>query len=210
MGRTARGMTLAKEMVSHWVPVLYVVTREHQPTFPSRWKTQRRFPQPRKGPRMKRTGLPAAEGGSDHTWPPGPPLLPPPCPRSPTPPQSTAEEAASGQKTPLALAGPSTGGLRVGLTRLYGEGGGGGGRRAGSVTHRVRIFGMWLKLVTRMRLMLLLLRVLRRRRRRKRDIVSGGGGGALRRVKAGREGCDCKRNQGSLAMGQGAGQPETR
>lgn len=32
----------------------------------------------------------------------------------------------------------------------------------GPFTHRVRIFGMWLKLVTRMRLMLLLLRVLQR------------------------------------------------
>lgn len=40
------------------------------------------------------------------------------------------------------------------------------GRREGSrvVTHRVRIFGMWLKLVTRMRLMLLLLRVLQKQR----------------------------------------------
>lgn len=34
------------------------------------------------------------------------------------------------------------------------------GDEAGSFTHRVRIFGMWLKLVTWMRLMLLLLRVL--------------------------------------------------
>lgn len=38
------------------------------------------------------------------------------------------------------------------------------GEEARTFTHRVRIFGMWLKLVTRMRLMLLLLRVLRRQR----------------------------------------------
>lgn len=50
-------------------------------------------------------------------------------------------------------------------------GGGAGRGEAGTRTHSVRIFGMWLKLVTRIRLMLLLLRVLRRAG--KTETVSG-------------------------------------
>lgn len=48
------------------------------------------------------------------------------------------------------------------------------GEEPRTFTHRVRIFGMWLKLVTRMRLMLLLLRVLWRQRE-KGDGQQGGG-----------------------------------
>lgn len=86
---------------------------------------------------------------------------------------------------------------------LQGRGGGG----PGPVTHRVRIFGMWLKLVTRMRLMLLLLSVLQRPG--KTETVSREqpeGHQEPMRSTTGRDGCDCKRDHTSAATGQWAEQ----
>lgn len=82
------------------------------------------------------------------------------------------------------------------------------GRKQGTFTHKVRIFGMWLKLVTRMRLMLLLLRVLRRERRNR---STGQQCGRYQDAygRWGRDGCDCKRDHQSTAMGQLVQQPET-
>lgn len=81
---------------------------------------------------------------------------------------------------------------------------GAAGEEAGPFTHKVRIFGMWLKLVTRMRLMLLLLRVLQTERR---DMSTKERRG--RRQDAcgqwGKDGYDCKRDHPSAARYQAAG-----